>query len=160
MYDCPRKFHPYRVFAAIFLPLALLALALGVLAEFSAPGLAPLVYLAVGLAAFAFAADAAAAGKIPGVVSLEKTPPIWRVLEMRKNRLWYAFVFAATGVGFAVVAPVVLRPLGLSAPMIFSFGQSVLMGLVLMTAAWVVIGEAACSKLAVRRALSTVRDGL
>ncbi|MFZ1726665.1 MAG: hypothetical protein WBO29_04475 [Albidovulum sp.] len=159
MYDLPKKFHPFRVFLMLFLPWTSLALLTAVFARFSAPDLAPIIFLSIGFLAFVFAVDCAASGRIPGVMTLEHTPPIRRVLEMRKNRLWYAFSFAATAVAFTVASPIALGFVGLAAPMTFAFGQSVLLASILVIAAWVVIGEAACSQTAIRRALSTVPSG-
>ena len=159
MYDLPRRFQPFRVFLALFLPWACMAALTAAFARPSAPGLSPAIFLSIGFLAFVLAVDCAASVNIPGVMRLDHAPPIHRVLAMRKNRLWYAFAFAATAVAFAIAAPIALGLLGLFAPMEFSLGQSALLASILVSVAWVVIGEAACSQTAIRRALSTVDSG-
>jgi hypothetical protein len=159
MYDLIKPFQPFRVFLMLFLPVASTATLLAVLAQYTAPALAPAMALSLGFLGFLFAVDGAASGKIFGFMMLEHSPPINRVLAMRKNRLWHAFSFSATGVAFLVLVPAGIKMLGMAPPLAMSFGHCLLVAAILVTSAWVVIGEAACSQTAIRRALRGIHIG-
>ncbi len=143
-----RKFHPIRLFVLTFLPGASAALLLGVLATASAPGLAPAVLLSFGFLAFALAVGLAASPSGPGGAG-----PVLALLDLRRNRCRYAFVFAVAAAGFAVLALRLAAAFGFDLPLAVNAGHVLLALAVLFVAAWIQIGEAACSKGAVRRAL-------
>ena len=148
-----RKFHPIRLFVLTFLPGASAALLLGVLATASAPGLAPAVLLSFGFLAFALAVGLAASPSGPGGAGPGAAGPVLALLDLRRNRCRYAFVFAVAAAGFAVLALRLAAAFGFDLPLAVNAGHVLLALAVLFVAAWIQIGEAACSKGAVRRAL-------
>ncbi|OYX44278.1 MAG: hypothetical protein B7Z02_05860 [Rhodobacterales bacterium 32-67-9] len=75
------------------------------------------------------------------------------LLELRRNRCRYALVFAVSAAGFAVIALRFAVAVGIDLPLAINAGHLLLTLAVLFVAAWIQIGEAACTKGAVRRAL-------
>ncbi len=148
-----RNFHPIRLFVLAFLPGATSALLLGVLATASAPGFAPAVLVSFGFLAFALAVGLAASP--PGLRrgGADRSVPVLALLAMRRNRCRYAFVFAVAAAGFAVLALRLVSAFGVEMPLATNAGHVLLTLAVLFVAAWIQIGEAACSRGAVRRAL-------
>lgn len=147
-----RSFHPIRLFVLSFLPGASSALLLGILAMASAPGLAPAVLLSFGFLAFALAVGRAASPPGPRRGGGDRAGPVLALLELRRNRCRYAFVFAVTAAGFAVLALRLAAAFGAGLPVAANAGHLLLALAVLFVAAWIQIGEAACSTGAVRRA--------
>lgn len=147
-----RTFHPIRLFVLSFLPSASSALLLGVLATASAPGLAPAVLLSFGFLAFALAVGVAASPPGPGRAGTRGAGPVLALLELRRNRCRYAFVFAVAAAGFAVLSFRLAAAFGIDLPIAANAGHGLLALAVLFVAAWIQIVEAACSRAAVRRA--------
>ena len=144
-----RLLRPFGKFLCCY-PLGLaVAVALGRLAAPSAPALAPLAVVSAGFLAFAVA------------VSLAATPPAGRgrsggdgpvlaVLSIRRHRWRHAAGFALAGAAGGAMA---LRLSGDGSATALTAGHLLLSVAVLFVAAWLIIGEAACSQEAIRRAL-------
>lgn len=142
-----------RAFALIFLPAAFAAGAQGVALSQAAPGLAMVLALLLLLAGFVLAVLAAAKGR-PGA----GRSTVRHVLAMREGRLVLAGRFAAIGTAaaLAVRAGTVMigRPLWPEA----GAAAAALTFALLFVVAWLVIGEAACTGRAIRRALIDERS--
>jgi len=142
-----RRFGPLGKFLCCYLPGLGLALALGRLAG---PGpLTPLMLLSVAFLAFAVAVSAAATPPARGV------PPgregrILAILSIRRHRWRHAAGFAVAGAAAGAVA---IRLAGGGVAPLLTAGHLALSVGVLFVAARVIIGEAACSQEAIRRAL-------
>lgn len=141
-----------RAFALIFLPVAFSAGAQGVALSAAAPGLSLVLAMLVLLAGFVAAVLAAAKGR-PGA----GPATVRHVLAMRESRLQLACGFAAIGTAAALAiragSALIGRPLLPQA----GWAAAVLLFALLFVIAWLVIGEAACTSRAIRRALMDER---
>lgn len=148
-----RRLRPFGKFLCGYLPGLGVAVALGRLAGPSAPALAPLVLVSTGFLAFAVSVSVA--------VSVAATPgarrgrssgdgPVLAVLSIRRHRWRHAAGFALAGSAGGAAA---LRLSGDGLAAGLTAGHLVLSVAVLFVAAWLIIGETACSQEAIRRAL-------
>ncbi|WP_108852446.1 hypothetical protein [Albidovulum aquaemixtae] len=123
----------------------------------NAPGLAPAVLLALGFLAFALAVGRASAP--PGDAAQRgRFHAIERLLLLRRNRARYAFVFAAAGTVLATATLVGFAGIGTEIPLHAGLGLVLQMLAIFFVAAWVLIGEVACTHDAIRRALKEARE--
>mgnify|MGYP003378955821 CR=1 FL=1 len=85
------------------------------------------------------------------------TPPtiVEAMLALRRNRGRYALVFALMGVAAGSGA---VAASGLGAALSLSFGHGLLALALGFVSAWLILGEAACSQSAIRRALLGGRE--
>ncbi len=156
--EAMRNFYPLRSFILYFLPGAFFAVLLGLLAMPSAPGLAPTLLLSFGFLAYALAVGSATSPSGPFRSGSDRAGPVLAILALRRNRCRYAFVFALAAAGFGAMAQQVAKAVGMPLPVVVNAGHLALTLAVLFIAAWVQIGEAACSQGAIRRALLGNRD--
>lgn len=149
-----RRPRPFGTFLFCYLPGLAGAVALGRLSAGSAPALAPLVLLSTGFLAFAVAVSVAATppardGRLGGPAG---DGAVLALLSIRRHRWRHAAGFALAGSACGAVA---LRFAGadLAAEMPGGAGRLALATAVLLLAARAIIGRAACSQEAIRRAL-------
>lgn len=144
-----RPLRPICIFMCVFIPAGGLAVLLGVTAATSTPDLAPALLLSFGFLAFTVgvsaAARAPARGHAPG-----QGERVLAILDLRRNRARYALAFALLALAAAGLAAVLI---GSALPLRISAGHAALTAVILFVAAWLTIGEAACSQAAIRRAL-------
>lgn len=141
------RMRPVRLFLLWALPGQAAAAAIARLACESAPVLAPAVFLSLGFLALALAVSAA--------VRPEPRPAtghdaVLGVLLLRRNRGGYALGFALLGVGAGTGA---MAAAGLWDVLMPTPGHLLLALALAYLSAWLLIGEAACSQAAIRRAL-------
>ncbi|WP_413873683.1 hypothetical protein [Albidovulum sp.] len=152
-----RRLRPFGKFLCCYLPGLGGAVLLGRLAGPSAPMLAPLVLVSVGFLAFAVAVSVAATPRTRRGASGEDGP-VLAMLAIRRHRWRHAAGFALAGAAGGAVA-LRLSGDGLAAGLTvgltagLTVGHLILSVAVLFVAAWLIIGEAACSQEAIRRAL-------
>lgn len=152
-----RRLRPFGKFLCCYLPGLGVAVLLGRLAAPSAPALAPLVLVSAGFLAFAVAVSVA--------VSVATAPrarrgqdggdgPVLAMLSIRRHRRRHAMGFALAGAAGGAAA-LRLSGDGLAAGLTVwpTAGHLLLSVAVLFVAAWLIIGETACSQEAIRRAL-------
>ncbi len=143
------RLRPFGSFLCCYLPGLALAVTLGRLAAPRSPVLAPLILVSVGFLAFAIAvsmaAAPAAARKPPGRVG-----PVIAVLAIRRHRGRHAAGFALLGAAGGAAA---ISAGGAAAAPGLAASHLALSFAILFVAAWIIIGEAACSQEAIRRAL-------
>ncbi|MGB5836230.1 MAG: hypothetical protein WBH14_04195 [Albidovulum sp.] len=150
-------FSSVRHFLIYFVPGSALALVLGTLSMESAPGLAPIVLLTLGFAAFAVAVGRAAS--LPSHKSGRgRMRAVEALLELRRHRLRYALVFSLAGTSLTGTALLAIAGAGYDVPMVASPGLFIQVVATLFVVAWVLIGETACTNDAIRRALVAHRD--
>lgn len=140
---------PIRIFLFWLLPGQAAAAAVARLASASAPALAPAVLLSLGFLAFAAAVSAAARPPRRSPAA-DREDAVLALLGLRRNRGRYAFVFALFGVGSGAAA---LAASGLWGDMVPTPGHAALALALACLSAWLILGEAACSQAAIRRAL-------
>lgn len=144
---------PMRAFAMIFLPAALTAGMLVAALSSLAPALSGVLAMLMLLAGFVLAVRGAATGHLgPGQATVR------HILAMREARLRNACRFAAIGTGAALAVGAGAAAIG--APLLpgAGAGAAALLFALLFVVAWLVIGEAACTGRAIRRALLGERE--
>jgi hypothetical protein len=147
-------FRPIRLFLVWLLPGQAVAAAIAGLAAASTPALAPAVLLSLGFLAFAVAVSAAARPPHRAPAT-DRQDAVLAVLDLRRNRGRYALVFALMGVAAGSGA---VAASGLGAALSLSFGHGLLALALGFVSAWLILGEAACSQSAIRRALLGGRE--
>lgn len=149
-----RRPRPFCTFLCCYLPGLAGAVVLGRLAAASAPALAPLVLVSTGFLAFAVAVSLAATPPARGPRPPRGTDDgaVLALLSIRRHRWRHAAGFALAG---SVCGAVALRLAGadMAPGLPAGAGQLALAAAVLLFAARVIIGRAACSQEAIRRAL-------
>lgn len=153
MSEPARRSNPIRPFFAVFLPGCGLALALALLAEDRAPSFAPAIFLSSGSLAYLAAIGGALCVTL-GSTEGDRTGRVIRLLDLRRNRTRYAFVFAVVAAASADLALRLIAALGAAAPGAWPFPIAFA---VLFPVAWLLIGNAAGSPGTLRRALLGVR---
>lgn len=143
-----RCLRPFGKFLGCYLPGLALALMLGRLAAASTPALGPLVLASLGFLAFAVAVSVAAAPPRPRARA-PREGSVLAILSIRRHRAGHAAGFALLGAAGGALA-LWIGGGALTDP---TPGQAFLTIALLFVAAWLVIGEAACSQEAIRRAL-------
>lgn len=148
-----RRLRPFGKFLCCYLPGLGLAAALGRLAGPSAPALAPLVLVSVGFLAFAVSVSVAvsvAAAPPARCGRAGEDGPVLAMLSIRRHRCRHATGFALAGAAGGAAA---LRLSGDGLAAGLTAGHLLLSVAILFVAAWLIIGETACSQEAIRRAL-------
>ena len=136
-----------------FLPGAASAVALAHFTERSVPALAPAVLLSFGFLAFTLAVSVASTRpSAPGKTRVLAT------LDLRRHRDRYAALFASVSVLVWIGSEWLLAILGIRVMAGFGVGHVLLMLALLFVSAWFVIGDAACSRDAIRKALLSARE--
>lgn len=144
-----------RLFLLFFVPGGGLALLLAFLAAPRIPGYAGMILLGVGFLAFVIATGAAMACSL-ACVGRGGTEPVLRVLDLRRNRGRYAFLFAVTAAASVDMAVRLALSLGIDSPE--ATGPLAFLGVVtlLFIVAWLMIGDRAGTTQTLLRALRGV----
>ena len=79
-------------------------------------------------------------------------------LDLRRHRDRYAALFAGISVLLWILSGWLLALFGITVLAGFGFGHALLMLALLFVSAWLVIGDAACSREAIRKALFSARE--
>ncbi len=148
-----RRLRPFGTFLCCYLPGLAGAVVLGRLAAASAPALAPLVLMSTGFLVFAVAVSVAATPPVRDARSggAAGDGAVLALLSIRRHRWRHAAGFALAGAAGGAGA---LRLAGTEvAGLPAGAGEIALAAAVLLLAARVIIGRAACSQEAIRRAL-------
>lgn len=144
-----------RLFLLFFVPGGGLALLLAFLAAPRIPGYAGMILLGIGFLAFVIATGAATACSL-ACAGRGGAEPVLRVLDLRRNRGRYAFLFAVTAAATVDLALRLALSLGIDAPE--AAGPLAFFGAValLFVVAWIMIGDRAGTTQTLLRALRGV----
>lgn len=144
---------PIRHFLAWIVPGQALAALVAALAAPGSPDLAPAILLTLGFLGYAVAVSAAA--RAPRGKGRRGDAAVIAVLDLRRNRSRYALAFAVLGVLAGAAA---LYISGLGAAIAAGAGHVALALALGYVSSWLIIGEAACSQVAIRDALLNGRE--
>jgi hypothetical protein len=144
---------PLHVFLGVFVVGGALAVILGLLAVTRLPSYAFILLQGLILVAFIVAVGAATASVTGGHVRTGGRGPVGQLLELRRNRLRYAGLFALFAVGSTEIAIALLTYAGVATPGINGAGAVLARFVVFFFLACLLISEAAGTPEALRRAL-------
>jgi hypothetical protein len=144
---------PLYVFLGFFLPGGALAVILGLLAVVRLPFYATMLLQGLVLLAFVVAVGAATASVTGHHVRTEGQGPVLRLLDLRRNRMRYAGLFAVIAVASTEIAIALLAQFGVETPGSYGAGAVLARFFIFFVVAWLLISEAAGTPDAMRRAL-------
>lgn len=136
-----------------FVPGAVLSLTICAMLARWFPGFPPLVLPLAGFVAFAIAVGVAADPPRAFGPRQERIESVLGLLELRRNRTRYAFVFAVAAAVFAEIGLRMAGSLGIAIPFDGNALELAVTAGLLFAAAWIQIGRSACSSDAIHRAL-------